>query len=459
MAQGPKQLVSELVSYNFWQLSIICTSVSYEYTKGTDKIYTKHKENPAKLTTKNQPIRILAQLDRIRKIRWLQVTVIAFGFVIVYMKWKDDMPTRYSKTSDTGSSTSISVQNDLEQTSQNSSDSSAIDYSADNPVTRGYMVYDCSHRWSGSCGGWSDRLSGILSTYMLAILTNRKFLINFDNPCPLENYFEPKSYDWRYNKTLLGSKPSRNYHLKDNNGWKIIDVLLTANSTQPIKDFFTAHVSFVRINWDMTREFRKFFHVENYAPWITRLHFADIYRYIFDLFFQPKPFLLDILNSVVKNKHTDKMFCAHVRIGRSSTLPKDNVRTKSEDIHVILDFIETIDKTRHDLFLATDSNELQKQFRSKYSKNFILNVPGRITHIDQTKNGDLCDGFQKQLLDFLLLRTCDKLVICESGFSMMAAYWREENEGLYCWTRRSVVPCSRYTIHDFFPLPLLSPPR
>ncbi|OWF47930.1 hypothetical protein KP79_PYT15552 [Mizuhopecten yessoensis] len=326
-------------------------------------------------------------------------------------------------------------------------------------VTKGYLVYDCSHRWPGSCGGWSDRISGILSTYVLAILTNRQFLINVDNPCPLENYFESKLYDWRYNKTLLGHKPSSNYYLKDDQGWKIMKILLTAKSAKPIKDFFTAHVSFVRINWDMTREFRKFYHVENYVPWITRLHFADIYRYIFDIFFQPKPFLLDIIDTVQKSKHKNATFCAHLRIGRSSTLPNDNVRTKPEHIHIMLDFIETIDKSKHDLFLATDSEKILHEFETKYSKNSILTVPGRITHIDQTKTGDVCDGFQKQLLDFLFLRTCDKLVICESGFSMMAAYWRDISEGLYCWTPYTVVPCSRYTVHDFFPKPLLSSPR
>ncbi|XP_069137717.1 uncharacterized protein [Argopecten irradians] len=323
--------------------------------------------------------------------------------------------------------------------------------------TEGYLVYDCSHRWPGSCGGWSDRLSGILSTYILAIITNRKFLINFDNPCLLQDYFE--LHDWSYNKTLVGNKTSKNYYLKDDSGRKIMNILTNAISVQPIKNFFTAEVSFVRINWDMTPEFRKFLHVEKYVPWITELHYADIHRYIFELFLHPKPFLTKIADSVFKSKQTKTSFCAHVRIGRSSTLPNDNVRTKAEDVNVILDFIKTIDKTKHDLLLATDSVDLQRQFTTNYSNNFLLKVPGRITHIDQTKTGDTCDGFQRQLLDFLLLSKCDKLVVCESGFSIMAAYLRDISDGLYCWTRRSVVPCSRYTIHDFFPKPLIGPPR
>ncbi|XP_033750231.1 uncharacterized protein LOC117334627 [Pecten maximus] len=391
---------------------------------------------------------------------WLRIAVVAMCFGVWYTIWTSNIPAYYRiKPSDSDLSSTKELPSQLLKPHRNITKPLSSDLSVLRLNTNGYLVYDCSHRWPGSCGGWSDRISGILSTYVLAILSNRKFLINFDNPCKLENYFLTNSYDWRYNGTLLGKKPSKNYHLKDDNGRKIMKVLLTAKSTQPIKDFFTAEVSFVRINWDMTREFRKFLHVENYAPWITRLHFADIYRYIFDLFFQPKPFLLNILDTVAKSKRTNATFCAHVRIGRSSTLPKDNVRTKPEAAHVIMDFIETIDKSKHDLFLATDSDDLQHEFSTKYSKNFLLNVPGRITHIDQTKTGDVCDGFQKQLLDFLLLCTCDKLVICESGFSMMAAYWRDITEELYCWTRQSVVPCSRYTVHDFFPLPLLGPPR
>ncbi|XP_033758517.1 uncharacterized protein LOC117340853 [Pecten maximus] len=327
--------------------------------------------------------------------------------------------------------------------------------------TGGYLVYDCSHRHNKSCGGWSDRLTGILCTYVLAKLTNRTFLINFDNPCKLEDYFDFKSYDWRYNKTLLDHEPSQYYDYMNDKVKPLMSLLVRSNSTQPIKALFTKRVSFFRINWDITPEFRKFLHIDEYVPWISTLHFADINRYIYELFLKPKPFLYKAINTVYKTKKADKIFCAHIRMGRSSTFPRDSiVRKTPEEVRIMFDFIEKIDKRSHDLFLATDNIDIQKRFYSQYSGDLILDMPGRLTHIDQAFTGDVCEGFYKQLLDFLFLQTyCDKLVITNSGFSMVAAYLRDIPGGLYCWTPRAVITCSRYTIHDFFPLPLLGPPR
>ncbi|CAF4441270.1 unnamed protein product, partial [Adineta steineri] len=43
------------------------------------------------------------------------------------------------------------------------------------------MIYSCQ----SFCGGWGDRLHGILSVYNLALLTNRHFMIDMNYPCEI----------------------------------------------------------------------------------------------------------------------------------------------------------------------------------------------------------------------------------------------------------------------------------
>ena len=56
------------------------------------------------------------------------------------------------------------------------------------------MVYECARP---SCGGWADRLRGIMSVYAWSILTNRQFVINMTFPCQLSHMLVPNKIDWR----------------------------------------------------------------------------------------------------------------------------------------------------------------------------------------------------------------------------------------------------------------------
>lgn len=73
------------------------------------------------------------------------------------------------------------------------------------------ITYRC-REWCGGCkcihfismtiiyiqqltGG--DRLRGITSTFILAVLTRRRFYIDMPYPCELTKYLKPNLYDWK----------------------------------------------------------------------------------------------------------------------------------------------------------------------------------------------------------------------------------------------------------------------
>lgn len=49
------------------------------------------------------------------------------------------------------------------------------------PIKDKYVIYECTNE--NLCGGWGDRLKGIMSSYAWSLITNRKFLIKHTRPC------------------------------------------------------------------------------------------------------------------------------------------------------------------------------------------------------------------------------------------------------------------------------------
>ena len=58
-----------------------------------------------------------------------------------------------------------------------------------------YVEYVCDEP-SNVCGGWGDRMKGILSAYGLSLLLNRKFSLLITKPCNMELILRPNEVDW-----------------------------------------------------------------------------------------------------------------------------------------------------------------------------------------------------------------------------------------------------------------------
>ncbi len=54
------------------------------------------------------------------------------------------------------------------------------------------IIYSCTRY----CGGLADRLKGIASVFVLALILHRPFYIDSDNPLPLELFLKPFKIDW-----------------------------------------------------------------------------------------------------------------------------------------------------------------------------------------------------------------------------------------------------------------------
>ncbi|XP_069134466.1 uncharacterized protein [Argopecten irradians] len=325
-----------------------------------------------------------------------------------------------------------------------------LQHMSDNGQRTKYLVYECARSRETPCYGWSDRIAGIVTTFIISILSNRHFLIHFDTPCLLQDYLIPNHYDWRYNSSILVNKTSSFHDIK-NWDYKKIDKYISGGSD--FNEHFRTDIVFLLINWDFISEFRKRPNIANDIPWISQFHQSDIYKDFYKFLFKLTNVSGNALAHHEKTRRKrKKIACAHVRIGRNPTIPQDTGNPVKLPLDVLWKYFDSVNRDEFDFFVASDSDSVKTDAKKRYPDN-VIDTPGKITHIDQHTDSDPADGFLKQLLDFYILMRCDKLIISEnSGFGMLAAFIRNTNYELYCWVGRDLIPCSRYTVNDIMPI-------
>ncbi|XP_069107074.1 uncharacterized protein [Argopecten irradians] len=309
-----------------------------------------------------------------------------------------------------------------------------------------YMVYDCTQARGSTCYGWSDRIAGIVTTFIISILSRRQFLISFDTPCLLEDFLAPGDYDWRYNSSVAKNRSSSFHDLNNVRHKKIYKHMLGISD---FNNYFKDDVIFLLMNWDYINTFRLRIDISREISWITKYHQADIYKHVYNFLFKLSPFSVRALHEryLTKRKRS-KIACAHIRIGRNPNMPSDVTYKVAPPLITLWKYFDTLNKEEYDLFVATDTDSVKTEAKTRYPDN-LIEILGNITHIDQTSSGDPREGFLTQLLDFYILIGCDVLIISnQSGFSLLAAYLRDRDDDLFCWRGRNLIPCSRHTAAD-----------
>ena len=100
-------------------------------------------------------------------------------------------------------------------------------YSSKNESDKKYVVYECTNEIL--CGGWGDRLKGIMSAYAISLLTDRYLLIYHVKPCLLNQFFEPSIYF--INKTINYDQASKKWYLNNEDFRKSLSYFNAFNLT------------------------------------------------------------------------------------------------------------------------------------------------------------------------------------------------------------------------------------
>lgn len=301
-----------------------------------------------------------------------------------------------------------------------------------------YLVYRCNA--GRLCGGIGDREKGMISSFLLALLSNRTFIIDMIIPCRLEMFTRPNQYDWLNCKEYALKVPK-----DDVQEISIIDKkpkLLKSFKDKNFTQEWTKRVVVIYINWLVIDAVKDRMVSENISSlsWSKGLSKEEIIQRVMEILFQPNDLLREeITNFSAKLVKNRTLVCSHVRIGKNPSIPQDGKDGNTPNASNIITFLQKFDdKDNYTVFVASDSDEFRKTCHSSL-KNFI-NLNRTIIHVDRYKgvaNVDACEGLHTAILEQRILSMCDVLVLTRSNFGGIASYMRGKRKNLFMYNRIS----------------------
>lgn len=296
-----------------------------------------------------------------------------------------------------------------------------------------FLVFTCD---KSMCGGWGDRLKGIVSTFLLALLTDRVFIIDITKPCELEQFLDSHKYKWSICKKYIRFDASVTSE----------DGTVYSTSASAYFNQFKKHdndakweskVIVIRANAYLINALRQYKPSYEKLRWFLNKPNEEIIQQIVHTLFKPSLNLSkDIDNFATehfKNKHT---VCSHIRQGKNPSNPNDSALPKgTPNTTTVLSFLSRFNESdKYVIYIASDSENVKSVARKMFT-NFV-GANRTIIHIDRpdtkrrTKE-EICAGFNFLLFEQYLLSSCDTLVLTRSNFGAMAAYIRGRSENLF----------------------------
>ncbi|CAF3503637.1 unnamed protein product [Adineta steineri] len=302
------------------------------------------------------------------------------------------------------------------------------------PKRRGkYLVYVCHE----NCGGWGDRLRGIMSLFMLSLMLDRNFRIEITHPCNLTHILRPNLYNWTQSIDGLIAIDPITHRRRFNLTRKML--ITTANTQQniltnvsqilhhnnSIDSIWSEDVLYWATNKDYFYQLsNNIFYRKKFKSYgiMTKynIKLEILFPLFYEILFRPvQKIQQHILKYKFKQK-THQIICAQIRTGKNPTIPDDKLLPGRQNIsETIFSFIDSnLTNENSNIFLTTDNQQVYNEAQQRYGSR-LLYVPGEITHLDRSLNINqkVCREQDKLLTDFHLLgELCDISIISNSGF-------------------------------------------
>ena len=310
------------------------------------------------------------------------------------------------------------------------------------PAKNRFVVYECTNKHL--CGGWADRLKGIMSSYAWSLITNRKFLIRHTRPCLLTNMLIPNEIDWDIEKTniIITETNKKEYTLIDNikfraqllnftNFYSSFSFIVFRNNNDWLENLSKNKIAkerLKRLGYDLNK-----FKIQ----YIFRIWYKKLFKLSPNLELKYKLFL-----KKAKLNNRSKLICAQVRIGgKREHVEYDAPFTLDSNAKIYWNYIKSVfmkNETNYKIFLTTDKKNIENEAMKWFGLNKVIINDGINSHLDREINLGIknCNKVEKTFLDFHCLQNCDKAIISESGFGKLGVWNREKpNENLVMFSK------------------------
>ncbi|XP_060553260.1 uncharacterized protein LOC132714397 [Ruditapes philippinarum] len=298
---------------------------------------------------------------------------------------------------------------------------------------RRFLVYKCDG--ASLCGGTGDRQKGIVSAFLLSLLTNRTFIVDMTKPCNIETVLQVGVYNWSLCKGYIKTLPKQDI-MKLN---LLFGNRSVAKQIENI-DFdsqWTAKVVLFRCNSLLIDKIRRHNYTETRLNWLQNTTNEETIHKVLHTLFQPNQRILeDFVKLYNKHVHGKNLVCSHIRIGKNPTIPKDEKLLRgSPNVTRILEFLKRYDDPKkYTIYIATDSDSVKQDAKSNLTSYVNINRP--IVHVDRRMNesvAEACEGLYTGIFEQFILSLCDTLVLTRSSFGCMSAYMRGVQDNIFLY--------------------------
>lgn len=289
-----------------------------------------------------------------------------------------------------------------------------------------YLIYYCTDKHT-HCGGIGDRIKGMMSTYMMAVATRRKFGLIMTSPCPLEDYQLPSDIDWKVPQRILNKKNVKVIRLtNENNAFNF--------SSVDLDSIFNETVFYVQTGHELRTDLLKNRLYSKRLAVFGNMTCNNFYGHFLRKMFTPSEKLHNRVSQFLihaRSQANKKLICAQLRMGKNPTIPNDSFSLNSQsDLKIVWRFLRSYnDGLKYSIFVTTDSEAVRKK-AARLFKNQIIDTAGEIIHPVRSKMST-CGGYEKAWLDNMILEYCDVLLISKSGYGRMGAFRRSSDNNLF----------------------------
>ncbi|KAK3577869.1 hypothetical protein CHS0354_021838 [Potamilus streckersoni] len=301
--------------------------------------------------------------------------------------------------------------------------------------TARYIIDTCVDQ--DQCFGWGDRQRAIATTYLISLLSNRKFGIYMTNPCRLENFLVPNRVNWIVNKNELDGLCAKDVYMYYDEAQNFRQHKMIESAD--FNKLFPEDIVYFHTAQDYVAAIRRNRLTADMIPWLHRYTIGKAYGYImrhlFTLNNGTRQTVTDVFYKHVKDC---KLVCAHIRMGDPWS---KEAKTPQSELPLIWNFLNIYNNvSKYKIYVATDSNETKAQ-AIKHFRYQIVDTEGIIDQMERSKS---CDVFRRVIVEQEILTRCDVLMLTQSSLGIIAAFMRNTNMGLYCFFEKRVFPYAQH---------------
>ncbi|KAI7870039.1 hypothetical protein BDF14DRAFT_1778694 [Spinellus fusiger] len=342
----------------------------------------------------------------------------------------------------------------------------------DRPKFVGYICeIDKKNRRHG-CGGLADRMTGMVSTFLYALLTDRAYLAYWEpgNPIKLETLFEKPNVDWSYDPEKLAALFKKkgqallSYSQVNiiNYSWKKLGATLFPQGSK--QDFNTLwNSSFISMKSNRGYLIRTFQESTRYSEMLNNMGLTkeNAFRCFTDFLFRPtigSRRFIKVYKDLFEMKSVLSIALQIRTDDRALTNPEEDTNTLEQWDYFIKcanDLRDSVRKPHHTqvvYFLVTDSLSLRKEFVSmnqneelakrflgdSYKETTLLVTGLPIEHMEPKTvytmlspssiakmlkvKGEMSGAVNSALIENWLLSAANYRLISRKGFGKMAAF-------------------------------------